>query len=185
MTLPKQKKDESDADYAIRLEKAREAIRESDRKSNRKYREANREAVLERKRKYREANREAIRERFRKYREAKVLASAYGKPLKSNFSRAQRPKILQVEIVAEAKRLCREYGFPQEAYVDKDWLTAAARSIRDNPVYPNVLPLEQVTEITNPWYNSDYLHESALLHGSRGLSARLKRNPDYYNGGAI
>ena len=82
MALPKQRKGESDTDYAVRLEASkkrnkeykrkyyqanREAILERGREQQRRWREANREALLESKRKYREANREILREKAREY----------------------------------------------------------------------------------------------------------------------
>jgi len=220
MSLPKQKANESDADYATRLEAAKEARRERNRKyrqankeaareRNRKYYEANKEAAKERNRKYRQANKEAIRERHRKYRQAnkeaarerhrkyyeanrevekerklkrykaKVLANAKGKPLKNDFSKAARPKMLTELLLQEAENFCLEYGFDVEQKFDNDVLRQAARAIRTNPFYPVVVPEEEVIAyynehggITNPWYCTDYLHESTITSKNWGSNLR-------------
>ena len=178
----------------MRIEKAKEAGKERDRK----YREANKEAVKERKRKWREANKEALKEYYRRYREAnkeavkehdrkwreaETLKHAKGKPLNSDYSRAQRPVILTRLIISEAKRFCSEWGFTEEQAFDSDVLRTAARSIRDNPFYPTVVPPEEfelyvreneITKPTNPWYNTDYLHESAITPVDWGYSLRVR-----------
>ncbi len=194
MTLRKQRPQENDKDFALRLEKAREAANESNRKyreankeavkeSSRKYREANKEAERERNRKWREANKEAVRGRKRKYHEAETLKHAKGKRLRSNYSRAQRPVILTRLIITEAKRFCAEWGFTEEQAFDSDVLITAARSVRDNPFYPTVVPPEEfelyireneITKPTNPWYNTDYLHESAITSVGWGYKLRKR-----------
>ena len=63
MALLKQRKDESDADYAARLEEAKRRKRERDRE---RY-QANSEAVKERVRNYYRANKEAVRKQKREY----------------------------------------------------------------------------------------------------------------------
>ena len=174
MALPKQRKDESDADYAARLEKGKEqkreyyqankeailaqkreyhqANKEAKKEYDRKYREANREAIRERDRKWREANREAQkdykRKYQRKYREAKSLASAKGKPLRANFARASRPKMLTELLIKVAEDFCRNYGFPLERKLDTDILKHAAETIRNSP---------ELYGAANPWYGTDYL----------------------------
>lgn len=149
MALPKQRENESDSDFAVRLEKRKEA----DREYHRKWREANREAVREKNRKYREANREAVRGHDRRYRENKILAQAKGKPLQSNFSRGQRPRMLTRLIHQEAKNFCLEWGFEVERSLDNDVLRQAARNIRDSA---------ELNGEPNPWYGTDFLHESAI-----------------------
>ena len=149
MALPKQRKDESDADYAVRAERAKEARREQ----NRKYYEANKEAVNERIRRYREANREAIRERKAKHYEAKVLANAKGKPLQSNLKRAKRPKMLSRLVIKIAEDFCRNYGFPLERKWDTDVLKHASNTIRNSP---------ELDGAANPWYGTDWLHPAVV-----------------------
>lgn len=129
MTLPKQRRDESDADYAARLE-------------------ASREAWKERQRKYYEANKEAVKEKNRKYREAKTLVDAKGKPLRSDFTRPQRPMLLTKMIIKVAEDFCRNYGFPLECKWDNDVLVHAAQAIRNSP---------ELNGAANPWYGTDFL----------------------------
>lgn len=170
MTLPKQKANESDADYAVRLEAAREARREYNRKyrevyngkeatkeHQRQYYEANKEAYQERSRKWRKANPEACREQVRRYKRRKTLAHAKGKPLRSDLQRAQRPVMLTRLILQEAEKFCLKWGFEVERKLDTDVIRQAARTIRDS-VDLNGEP--------NPWYCTDYLHES-LISGYR------------------
>lgn len=176
MSLPKQRKNESDADFAVRLEAAREATRER----RRKYRKANKEAISERNRKYYEANKEAVRKRIeectRKRREAKTLANAKGKPLRSDFSKAQRPKMLTKLILQEAEWVCEYWGVSQDQKWDTPVLRQAAAHIRDFPFYPlrHFEPGESIAYAeanglmhpTNPWYGTDYLHDSTINDGN-------------------
>jgi len=201
MTLPKQKKNESDADYAVRLERAKErkrkyyrdnreaqqkhsreyyhankearreysrkyheANKEVKRERNRRYHEANREAIRERKVKHYEANREAETERSRKYREAKMLASAKGKPLRPDFRRAQRPKLLTKLILKVAEDFCRNYGFSLECKWDTDVLRHAAKTIRNSP---------ELDGAANPWYGTDYLCPAVV--DSRAWASHIRR----------
>ena len=201
MTLPKQRANESDADYAVRLEKSKKANKEATRKwskanrearkeRNRKYYEANREARKEYCRKWREANREARKEYYRKWREAnreydrkrreanrevkreydrkrseaKILAQAKGKPLQSNFNRAKRPLMLSRLIYQEAKNFCLEWGFEMERSLDHDVLRQAARNIRDSA---------ELNGEPNPWYCTDFLHESVVTSRNWPSSLRV------------
>ena len=179
MAMPKQREGESDTDFAARLDHARkvkresarkwrEANRESTRKSARKWREAHKEAAKESQRRWREANKEAARESARRWREAnkeatveyrrkrteaRVLASAKGKPLTSNFTRARRPKMLTKLIIKVAEDFCRNYGFPLECKLDADVLKHAAETIRNSP---------ELDGAANPWYGTDYLCPGVL-----------------------
>jgi len=193
MVLPKQKADESDSDFAVRLEKSKEAKREA----ARQYYQANREYFLERRKRHYEANREALleygrknRERrtenqrrwrknnperarelrrkchhknYRKWSDAKTLAHAKGKPLRSNFTRAQRPQMLTRLLLQEAENFCLEWGFKVEQKFDTDVLLQAARTIRDS-VDLNGEP--------NPWYCTDYLHESTITGNNWSYTIR-------------
>jgi len=66
MPLRKQRKNESDADYAVRLEKAKEAAR----RNALNYYRAHREAILVKKREYDRGNKEAKKRSDRRYYEA-------------------------------------------------------------------------------------------------------------------
>lgn len=177
MPLPKQRANESDSDFAVRLEKSRQAAREyretnkeALKEKRRRYYEANREAIGERRRRYyeanKEANKEARRKRDRRCREAKILAQAKGKPLQNNFHRAQRPRMLSRLIRQEAKNFCLEWGFEMERSVDNDVLRQAARNIRDSA---------ELSGEPNPWYGTDFLHESVITQESwpRGFRRHL------------
>jgi hypothetical protein len=235
MALPKQRANESDSDFAVRLEKSkearrksqrkyreanREAVRKRNRKYNRKYREANGEALRERNREsqrkyreangealreyyrnYREANKEAIRESQRKYREAnreavrkrnreidrkrrevKALANAKGGPLRSSFLKAQRPKMLTMLILQEAEWVCEFWGISQDRKWENEVLQQAASHVRDFPFYPirHFEPGESLdyarkhglTSPTNPWYHTDYLHDSTIFSKCWGANIR-------------
>ena len=181
--LPKQRKNESDADFAVRLKTAkknrqerqrkwREANREAANERHREWYKANREAELERARKYREANREAVNERKRKWREANTLTHAKGRPLRRDFSKTQRPKMLTKLILQEAEWVCEYWGISQDQKWDTPVLRQAAVHIRDFPFYPlrHFEPGESIayaeanglTRPTNPWYHTDYLHDSTI-----------------------
>ena len=186
MTLPKQKKNESDADYAARLEAVRavrrryyQANREAILEHKREYRkankelfkeiarkryQANREAMLEQNREYREANKEAIKEKNLKKREAKALATAKGRPLRSDFQRAQRPQVLTKLIIKVAEDFCRNYGFPLESRFDTDILRHAAETVRDSP---------ELDGAANPWYGTDYLSPALIGHNNWASKLRL------------
>ena len=160
MTLPKQKKDESDADYAARLEKIKESRkeylrkwREANRDYWRKWQETHKEHRREYRRKYREGNREALTEKDRRRREVKAFASAKGKPLQANFARAKRPKILSNLILKVAEDFCRNHGFPLESKWDPDILRHAAEKIRNSP---------ELYDAANPWYGTDYLSSGVV-----------------------
>ena len=189
MTLPKQKKNESDADYAARLKAARErqreyrqanrearreyerkyreANREHRRKYDRKWREVNKEAFREKARKWREANKEVVKGYKRKYREAKSLASAKGKPLRSNLLRASRPKMLTELLIKVAEDFCRNHGLPLECKLDTDVLKHAAKTIRNSP---------ELDGAANPWYGTDYLSPGVVNTGWAKSLRRTWRN---------
>lgn len=155
-----------------------EANREAENERKRRYYEANKEAAKERSRKYREANREAINAHVRNYRKARILKDAKGKPLSPNFRRALRPSMLTELILQEAENFCLRWGLAVEQKTDTDVLRRAARNIRENPFFPVVVQEEEVIAyynehgITNPWYNTDYLHESRIL--GRSWSSNLR-----------
>ena len=183
MSLPKQKKDESDTDYAARLAAARESARkyreankEVRREYTRKWKQANKEATTEYNRKwqeankekqlkYREARKEMKREYDRKYNEAKTLASAKGRPLRADFRRARRPRLLTELLLKVAEDFCRNYGFPLDNKWDSDVLKHAAQTIRNSP---------ELDGAANPWYGTDYLCPGVV--NAKGWSTRVRRN---------
>ena len=159
MTLPKQRKDEPDADYAVRLEEAKKRNSERDRKkyeANREaflarakeYRKTRKEVVKETQRRYREKHREDIKRRDRERYEAKVLADAKGRPLKNNYRRRPRPAILSRLIIKVAEDFCRNYGFSLERKLDADILRHAAETVLNSP---------ELYGAANPWYGTDFL----------------------------
>lgn len=142
-----------------RSRKSHEVNRGKHRERCRKYREANREKELERKRRYREANREKVREGNRESRrkcsEANTLKHAKGKPLRSNYLKAQRPRILTRLLLQVAKDICLEWDFPVEQMFDAVVLRCAASTVRESPF---------LNGERNPWYCTDYLHRSTVEH---------------------
>lgn len=138
---------------------------EKNREYNRKYREANHEKELERIRKWKEANREEVREYNRKYHEANVLKHAKGKPLRSDYLKAARPHILTRLLLKVAKDFCLEWNFPVEQMFDEVVLRSAARTVRESPF---------LNGERNPWYGTDYLHESTVT--SRVWAYKLARS---------
>jgi len=79
--------------------------------------------------------------------------------------------MLTLLLLQEAENFCLEWGFEVERKFDTDVLRQAARAIRENPFYPVVVPQEEMIAyynehggITNPWYCTDYLHESTITH---------------------
>ena len=81
-------------------------------------------------------------------------------------------------ILQEAESLCLKYGFSLECKLDSAVLRMAAEAIRDNPFYPVVVPEEEGVAycnehgITNPWYGTDYLHDSRIT--KKGWSSRIR-----------
>lgn len=169
MSLPKQRPGESDSDYQARLEDAKRRKREY----LRQYREANKEAIGEYYRQWYEAHKEAMSEYQRQYREAnkearrewrnaKILAHAKGKPLKSNLIRAQRPRLLTKLLLEMAEVVVKDWGFGDKW--DTHVLREAAARIRNS---------RYLAGKENPWYCTDYLHES--LVGTNDWATRLRK----------
>lgn len=96
--------------------------------------------------------------------ERKVLASSKGKPLRSNLTKPARPAMLTRLILQEAERFCLEYGFSLECM-----LREAARTIRDSV---------ELNGAVNPWYCTDYLHDSRTTESwwSSGIRCKAKRD---------
>lgn len=147
-----------------RVRKWQEANRERARELCRKWQEANREKARESCREWREANPERARESGRRCREANTLKHAKGKPLKSDYRKAARPVILTKLLLQTAKDFCLEWDFPVEQMFDEDVLRSAARTVRESPF---------LNGERNPWYGTDYLHESTVT--SRGWAYSLAK----------
>ena len=118
--------------------------------------------------------------------ERKVLASSKGKPLRSDFTKPARPAMLTRLILQEAESFCLKYGFSLECKLDSDVLEWAAETIRDNPFYPVVVHAEEMVAyhdehgITNPWYRTEYLHDSLITKSSWSSGIRCKAKRDVW-----
>jgi len=160
----------------------------SRKESDRKYRESHRaqRRAYDRKRQQLAEVKARRNETARQRHELKVLAQAKGKSLRSNFTKAARPKMLTRLILQEAEWVCEFWGISQDQKWDTNVLRQAASHIRDFPFYPirhfelgesiNYVRKNGLTHPTNPWYCTDYLHESTITkkHWAYGFRARAR-----------
>lgn len=158
---------------------------------------------LESERKYRESHREQRRAYDRMHghrpevkarknenariRRQKAAIACHGiAGLSLSMQALPRPKALTDLIIQESRSFCDEWGFHgKHDHLDWDSLLIAAKNIRDNPFYPEVVPdgefqayIERhgLTKPTNPWHNSRYLQrfpEGSLKKKMQNLSRRL------------